>query len=159
MLAGEPQAIVLGADYVASARFVEAMREAGYGGLFYTLSTVGGHALMERLGARAVGLSVTQVVPFPWTLSSVVGRRFQVFCQRHHIVPSFTSMEAFLAASLLVDALRRARGLTPALLAEALDRLPPRDFGGFVAAFYGKTRRAPAQVDLTVYSRTGKFIK
>jgi hypothetical protein len=102
---------------------------------------------------------VTQVVPFPWTFSSPIGRQFQAFCVRHKIEASFASMEAFLGASLLVDALRRARDVTPAKLAEALDGLPPRDFGGFIGAFYGKSRRATAQVDLTVYSSAGKFIK
>jgi ABC-type branched-subunit amino acid transport system substrate-binding protein len=159
VLAGEPQAILLGADYVASARFVEAVRQAGFTGLFYTLSTVGGDALMTMLGAQAAGLSVTQVAPFPWTLSSTIGRNFQAFCTRHKIEASFASMEAYLAASLLVDALRRTREVTPAKLAEALDSLPPRDFGGFVGAFYGKSRRVPAQVDLTVFSKSGKFLK
>lgn len=159
VLAGRPEAIVLGADYVASARFVEAIRQADYAGLFYTLSTVGGNALMERLGAHAAGVSVTQVVPFPWSSSSPVGRSFQAFCVRHLLEPSFASMEAYLAATLLVDALRRARDITPARLAETLDNLPPRDFGGFVGAFYGKARRAPAQVDLTVFSRSGKFVR
>lgn len=159
VLAGEPQAILLGADYVASARFVDAVRKAGFTGIFYTLSTVGGNALTDTLGPQAVGLSVTQVVPFPWTASSAVGRQFQAFCGRHRIEPSFASMEAWLSATLLVDALRRARDVTPARLAEAIEGLPPRDFGGFVGAFYGKTRRAPAQIDLTVFSRTGKFVK
>ncbi|WP_457322122.1 ABC transporter substrate-binding protein [Roseateles sp. P5_E11] len=159
VLAGAPQAILLGSDYVASARFVDAVREAGYTGLFYTLSTVGGNALMELLGARAVGLSVTQVVPFPWTSSSVIGHQFRTFCTRHKLEASFASMEAYLGASLLVDALRRAREPNPARLAEALDTLPPRDFGGFVGAFYGRTRRAPAQIDLAVFSRNGRFIK
>jgi ABC-type branched-subunit amino acid transport system substrate-binding protein len=159
VLAGRPEAIVLGADYVASARFVEAVRRAEYAGLFYTLSTVGGNALMEMLGAHAPGLSVTQVVPFPWSSASLVGRNFQAFCARHQVEPSFASMEAYLAANLLVDALRKAREMTPAKLAEALDGLPPRDFGGFVGAFYSKSRRAPAQIDLTVFSRSGKFVK
>ena len=159
ILAGRPEAIVLGADYVASARFVEAIRQADYAGLFYTLSTVGGNALMERLGMHAAGVSVTQVVPFPWSSSSPVGRSFQAFCVRHLLEPSFASMEAYLAATLLVDALRRTRDMTPARLAEALDNLPPRDFGGYVGAFYGKARRAPAQVDLTVFSRSGKFVR
>ena len=159
VLAGDPQAILLGADYVASARFVEAVRRAGFTGLFYTLSTVGGNALMERLGAQAAGVSVTQVVPFPWTASSAIGRRFKVFCERHNVEPSFASMEAYLGATLLVDALRRAGEVTPATLAAALDTQPPRDFGGFVGAFYGKSRKAPAQVDLTVFSRNGKFVK
>ncbi len=159
VLSGDPQAIVLGADYVASARFVEAVRRAGFTGIFYTLSTVGGNALMDTLGPQAAGLSVTQVVPFPWTSSSTIGRQFQAFCARHKIEASFTSMEAYLGATLLVDALRRMREPTPARLAEALDSLPPRDFGGFVGAFYGKSRRAPPQVDLTVFSRAGKFVK
>jgi len=159
VLAGDPQAILLGADYVASARFVEAVRQAGYTGIFYTLSTVGGNALMDMLGAQAAGLSVTQVVPFPWTSSSLLGRQFQAFCARHKVEASFASMEAYLGATLLVDALRRTREVTPAKLAEALDSLPPRDFGGFVGAFYSKSRRTPAQVDLTVFSRNGKFVK
>jgi ABC-type branched-subunit amino acid transport system substrate-binding protein len=159
ILAREPQAIVLGADYVASARFVEAARQAGYTGLFYTLSTVGGNALTDMLGRQAAGLSVTQVAPFPWTSSSVIGRQFQNFCARHKVEPSFASMEAYLAATMLVDAMRRARDVTPARIAEALDALPPRDFGGFIGAFYGKSRRTPAQVDLTVFSSTGKFLK
>lgn len=159
VLAGQPQAILLGADYVASARFVDAVRQAGFTGLFYTLSTVGGNALIDMLGPQAAGLSVTQVAPFPWTSSSAVGRRFQAFCARHKIEASFASMEAYLGASMLVDALRRTREVTPAKLAEALDTLPPHDFGGFVAAFYGKSRRVPAQVDLTVFSKNGKFLK
>ena len=159
VLAGAPQAIVLGSDYVASARFVSAIRQSGYTGLFYTLSTVGGGPLMEQLGPLAAGISVTQVVPFPWTSSAPVGRTFQAFCTRRSIDPSFSSMEAWLAANLVVDAMRRARDVTPTRLAEALDGLPPRDFGGFVAAFYGKSRRTPPQVDLTVYSRAGKFVK
>ena len=161
VLAQDPQAIVLGSDYVASGRFVGAVRQAGFTGLFYTLSTVGGGPLMEQLGPLAAGISVTQVVPFPWTSSIHVGRSFQAFCTRRKIEPSFASMEAWLAATLMVDALRRAREITPARLAEALDTLPPRDFGGFVAAFYSnvKSRRTPAQVDLTVFSRSGKFVK
>lgn len=159
VLAGQPQAVLLGADYVASARFVEAVRQAGFTGLFYTLSTVGGTALTDMLGAHAAGLSVTQVAPFPWTLSSAIGRHFQAFCARHKIQASFASMEAYLGASLLVDALRRTREVTPAKLAETLDSLPPRDFGGFVGAFYGKSRRVAAQIDLTVFSKNGRFVK
>lgn len=161
VLVRDPQAIVLGSDYVASARFVEAVRRVGYTGLFYTLSTVGGGPLMQQLGPLATGISVTQVVPFPWTASAQVGRHYQAFCARRKIDPSFAGMEAWLAANLLVDALRRAHEITPARLAEALDASAPRDFGGFVAGFYSnaRTRRTPAQVDLTVFSRNGKFIK
>jgi ABC-type branched-subunit amino acid transport system substrate-binding protein len=62
---GRPQAILLGADYVASARFVEAVRQAGLHRAVLHAVDRRRHALMDMLGAQAAGLSVTQVVPFP----------------------------------------------------------------------------------------------
>ncbi len=158
VLAGKPDAVVLGSDYVASAKLVEALRGAGYTGLFYTLSTVGGTALMEQLGPLAPGLSVTQVVPFPWTSALPVSRAFQAFCATHKLEPSFASMEGWLAAQLLVDALRKAKDATPARIAEAIDATGPRDFGGFRAALQ-RGRGQRGYVDLTVYSRSGKFVR
>ena len=157
--AGNPQAIVLGADYVASAKLVGALRQAGFGGLFYTLSTVGGRALARQLGPLATGISVTQVVPFPWSEASELGRAFKRFCRRHELERSFEAMEAWLAATLLVDALHRARRTTPEGIAEALRSMPRRDLGGFVAGLGSGPREGAAYVDLTVYSRDGRFIR
>jgi hypothetical protein len=69
-------------------------------------------------------------------------------------------MEAWLASSLVVDALHGLREVTAARLAESLAALAPRDLGGFIAGFYSdvRSRRTPAQVDLTVFSH-GKFVK
>ena len=160
ILSGKPQAILLGADFVASARFVIAARKAGYTSSFYTLSTVGGTALIETLGPLAAGLSVTQVVPFPWTASTKVGRDLQAFCLRNSIELSFASMEAYLSSNLVVAALRRAKETaSPQQFAVALESLPEQDFGGYHGSFYSKSRRNPGQVDLTVYSRSGKFLK
>jgi branched-chain amino acid transport system substrate-binding protein len=158
ILSEKPQCIVLGADFAASGKFVDAVRKAGFNGFFYALSTVGGQALMDQLGnARAAGISVTQVVPFPWGTNSEVGRAFSQFIARHQLPPSFEGMEAWLAASLLVDAMRKTRSLTSAkqLMAE-LDKLPQRDFGSYVGTLSAKPAVLP-YVDLTVYSREGRF--
>jgi branched-chain amino acid transport system substrate-binding protein len=160
ILAKQPQGIILGADYIASARFVKAAREAGFTGFFYTLSTVGGREMMDQLGPLARGISVTQVVPFPWTRASGVGRAYQVFCEQQTLKPSFEGMEAYLSAHLVVDAVRRVKQASPAKLAEALDTLPERDFGGYYALLQTPRRSTGAPyVDLTVYTQDGKFIK
>ncbi len=159
ILAGNPQAILLGADFVASSRFVAASRKAGFTGSFYTLSAVGGTALIEALGPLAAGLSVTQVVPFPWSNSTKIGREFQAFCTRSIVEPSFASMEAYLAAQLVVTALKRIRETTPQGVTAVMESLPMQDFGGYQGTFYSKSRRMPEHVDLTVYSRAGKFLK
>ena len=60
--------VPLGADvivqivtYSASAAFVRAARQAGFGGQFYNVSFVGAQALSETLGKDAEGVVVTQV--------------------------------------------------------------------------------------------------
>ena len=161
VMAGKRQAIVIGSDYVASGKFIEAVRKAGFSGLFYTRSTVGAGPLMAQLGSLATGMSVTQVVPFPWTRSTPVGRAFAAFCAQAAVAPTFASMEARLMANALVEALRRTRDFSPAGIAQAVDTLPARDLGGFVSAFCtdSKVRRKPASVDLTVFASTGKFVR
>jgi branched-chain amino acid transport system substrate-binding protein len=154
----KPHGIVLGADYAASGKFVRAARQAGFNGMFYALSTVGGQALMDQIGVEsATGISVTQVVPFPWSNKTDVGRNFQLFCTKHKLAPSFEGMEAWLASSLLIDALQRAKPLTPAKLMAELDKSTARDFGAFSGALSNKSRSTAAFVDLTVYSRDGRF--
>jgi branched-chain amino acid transport system substrate-binding protein len=158
LLNEKPQGVVLGADYAASGKFVLAAKQAGFNGMFYALSTVGGQALMDQIGVEhAAGISVTQVVPFPWAAKSEVGRNFQQFAARHKLPLSFEGMEAWIAASLLVDALRKTKSLTPAKLMTELDKLSAYDFGAFVANLSSRPRVMSAFVDLTVYSRDGRF--
>jgi branched-chain amino acid transport system substrate-binding protein len=161
LLARELQAIVLAANPAASAALVRAARKAGFGGSFYTLSTVGGKALFDALGPLAVGISVAQVVPFPWGGSTPIAREFLAFCGAARIEPDFASMEGYVAARWLGEAVRRAKPkeLTAATLAAALDRMPPMQLGGFPLAFSPETRSASAFVELTVVGSAMRFIK
>ncbi len=158
LLNEKPNGIVLGADYAASGKFVQAARLAGFNGVFYALSTVGGQALMDQIGLKhAAGISVTQVVPFPWSSKTEASRNFIQFSQRHQLQPSFEGMEAWIAARLLVDVLRKVNPYTPAKLMAELEKSSAIDFGGFVGGLTNKPRANAAFVDLTVYSRDGRF--
>ena len=109
LVGGNPQAIILAANPSASAAFVRAARKAGYGGSFYTVSTVGGQVLLDQLGPLAVGISVAQVVPFPWGGGSLISREFLAFCGAASITPDFASMEGYMAARWLTEALKLAK--------------------------------------------------
>ena len=161
LLAASPQAIVLAANPSASAAFVRAARKAGFGGSFYTVSTVGGQVLLDQLGPLAVGISVAQVVPFPWGGGTAISREFLAFCLDNKLSPDFASMEGYVAARWLTEALKRAkpREATPAALATALERMPPLNLGGFPLAFSPETRSASTFVELTVVSHALKFLK
>jgi branched-chain amino acid transport system substrate-binding protein len=161
LMAANPQAVVLAANTSASAAFVRAARKAGFGGTFYTVSTVGGQALVEQLGPLAVGISVAQVVPFPWNGGTAISREFLSFCLDRKIAPDFASMEGYVAARWLTEALKRARArdIGPAMLEAALEKMPPMNLGGFPLAFSAETRSASSFVELTVVSSALKFLK
>jgi branched-chain amino acid transport system substrate-binding protein len=159
LLAREPQAVVLAANPAACAALVRAARKAGFGGSFYTVSTVGGKALLDALGPLAVGLSVAQVVPFPWGGTTPIAREFLAFCAGAQIEPDFASMEGYVAARWLCEAAKRARArdLTAPSLASALERMPPTQLGGFPLAFSADTRSASSFVELTVVGSSLRF--
>jgi ABC-type branched-subunit amino acid transport system substrate-binding protein len=110
------------------------------------------------LGSLVSGISVTQVVPFPLSDVSPASRQHRAFCERHGLQPSFHSMEAWLSASMLVDAFKRAKAFSPTGISEALDAAPARDFGGFVGQWRSSKPNPKAFVSITVYTRDGKLI-
>jgi len=156
-----PQAIILAANPSASAAFVRAARKAGYAGNFYTVSTVGGQVLLDELGPLAVGISVAQVVPFPWGGTTPISREFLAFCADNKVTPDFASMEGYIAARWLTEALKRAkpREASAAALGLALEGMQPIGLGGFPLAFNADTRSASSFVELTVVSNQLKFVK
>jgi branched-chain amino acid transport system substrate-binding protein len=153
----DPQAIILGANDVASSALVRAIRAAGYTGYIYALSGVGSQGLVTRLGSLAQGISVSQVVPFPLSDAIPVSREHRAFCARHRIQPTFHTMEAWIGAGLLVEAIRTTRATQPSEIARTLTAAPEFDFGGFFARWYESRPNPSPRVSLTVYDRDGKL--
>jgi ABC-type branched-subunit amino acid transport system substrate-binding protein len=161
LVAANPLAIILAANPSASAAFVRAARKAGFGGSFYTVSSVGGQVLLDQLGQLAVGISVAQVVPFPWGGTTAISREFLGFCAASQVKPDFASMEGYIAARWLTEALKRAKPREPsaAALGTALEQMPALNLSGFPLAFSSDTRSASSFVELTVVSNQLKFLK
>ncbi|HEY6353493.1 MAG TPA: ABC transporter substrate-binding protein, partial [Burkholderiaceae bacterium] len=64
----QPDAVVQISAYKSCAAFIREARKAGYGGTFYNVSFVGTQALADELGKQAMGIVVSQVMPFPFSL-------------------------------------------------------------------------------------------
>ena len=157
IMSNQPQAIVLGSNDVASAAFVKAVRLAGFKGYLYALSSVGSQGLAGRLDKLVSGISVTQVVPFPLSDSLTVSRNHRTFCARNGIEPTLHTMEGWIGAALLIEAMKRARGTQPSAIAEALASAPAHDFGGYFAQWYASRPNPKAPVSLTFYDRDGRL--
>lgn len=157
IMSSQPQAIVLGSNDVASSAFVKAVRAAGFKGYLYALSSVGSQGLAGRLDKLVSGISVTQVVPFPLSDTQAVSRVHRSFCSRNAIEPTLHTMEGWIGATLLIEAMKRARGTQPSAISEALVSAPAHDFGGYFAQWYASRPNPKAPVSLTFYDRDGRL--
>ena len=152
-----PEAVVQISAYKSCAAFVREARKAGFGGQFYNVSFVGTAALATELGADARGVVVSQVMPFPFAPLTPVAGEFLQAAAGANVDVNYSSMEGFVAAKTLVEALRRiGREITREALIAALEGLRDHNLGGFTVDFGPNKHVGSSFVDLTILSADGK---
>lgn len=156
-----PEAIVQVSAYKSCAALIKLARKAGYGGQFFNVSFVGAQALANELGDLGSGVSISQVVPFPYIPSSAVVRDYRKRMQDAGYKEfDFSSMEGYLAARVLVEGLKRA-GLQPsrASLVSALESMSQLYLDGFMLRYSASSHEGSRYTDLTTIGRDGHFIR
>lgn len=142
-LTPDAQGIYMVSTYQSCAAFVVQAREAGYRGRFYSLSFAGREPLRAALGGQLQGLVFAQVVPDPDDPQLPVVAHYQR-ALRALGSSSFDSisLEGYLAARVLLEALRRAaRPLNRARVLQALAALGRLDLGGYRVQYGASERR------------------
>ena len=152
-----PEAVVMVSAYKSSAAFIRAMKPyAAAGTTFWNVSFVGSRALADELGDDGRGVGISQVVPFPWDSVRPVTKEHQSLLGSGL---SFTTLEGFIAAKVLVEGLRKAgKALTREALVTALES-GKIDVGGFAVQYAPDNHDGSRFVDLTMIARNGKFIR
>ena len=158
ILAARPEAIVQIGAYKACATFIRLARQQGFGGNFYNVSFVGTQALLDELGAVAKGVSVSQVMPFPYApVMPLSGDYLAALKDRRGISPNYSGMEGFVAARVFTEALERAgRNLTREGFLAAVDGLQSLNLGGFTLGFGPNKRNGSRFVELTLLTEDGR---
>jgi branched-chain amino acid transport system substrate-binding protein len=160
IVAAKPDAIVQISAYKSCAAFIRAARKAGFGGTFYNVSFVGTKALCDELGADARGVVVSQVMPFPYTPASVLATEYLAAGKAaagDKFDPNYSSMEGFVAAKTMAEALRRAGPtLTQETLIAGLESIHEHNLGGFFVDFGAAKHMGSRFVDLTILTADGK---
>jgi ABC-type branched-subunit amino acid transport system substrate-binding protein len=156
-----PQAIIMITAGKASVEFVKAYDKLAKGMQFFTLSVMGTQASVNALGKEGVGIVVSQVAPFPFAGTTAAVREYQQIMAKAGVKNlSFTSMEGFLNAKVVVEGLRRAgRNLTRANFIDALESMGSVDLGGFHVGFGRNNHQASKYVELTIISADGRFVR
>ena len=155
----QPDAVVQISAYKSCAAFIREARKAGYGGTFYNVSFVGTQALADELGRQAMGVVVSQVMPFPFSLTTPISREYLAAVQKAggDNKPNYSSMEGYVAAKLFTEGLKRA-GKAPSRdsLINALESVQSLDLGGFVVGYGARNHVASRFVDLSMLTDDGR---
>lgn len=155
-----PEAVIQISAYKSSAALIKQARAKNYGGQFFNVSFVGARALASELGDVGTGVTISQVVPFPFATSSLISREYQQrMTEAGDKEFDFSSMEGFLAAKVLTEGLRRAgKDLSRQSLTTALESMKDYNMNGFVVSYSPTDHEASNFTDLTIIGRGGKFV-
>jgi len=161
ILKAAPEAVVQISAYKSCAALIKQAKAKGYGGQFFNVSFVGSKALADELGDVGAGVTISQVVPFPYIPSSAIVREYQQrMTEAGYKDFDFSSMEGFLAAKVFTEGLRRAgRALTRDSLVTALESIREYNMGGFYVNYSPKNHEGSRFTDLTLIARGGRFVR
>jgi ABC-type branched-subunit amino acid transport system substrate-binding protein len=158
------RAVVMVPTYRPAAQFIKQLKDQNVDLIFASVSFVGSSALaaeLKQLGPHyGEGVIVTQVVPhFNSNELGVVQYRKYLEQYSPKEQPSFTSLEGYLAASLLAEGLRRA-GPNPNTekVIDAMESIQNLDLGiGTSLAFGRQEHQGTHNVWGTVLNESGEF--
>jgi ABC-type branched-subunit amino acid transport system substrate-binding protein len=155
-----PDVVILTTLYKTSSDFIKGMKKAGVGTQFVSTSFAGSTALANSLGADGLGVAMAQVVPSYLKRSTPVVKEYQAameaaFGKKDY---SYTSLESYIAAKVLVEGLRRA-GPQPTRekLLAALDTVSNYDVGGYLVSFSPSNHNGSSFVSLSILGRDLAF--
>lgn len=149
------QAVLVVASSPNTAAFVEAYRLDGGLAQIYAMAEADVEQLAMRLPLEYLsGLSIAQVVPSPYKVSMRLNKEFQdsvaAAGKKLEVPVSFTMMEGYVNAKLLVEAMRRSQPLTPEKLTQTLRVLDGYDMGGYWISYKPGSQIGSSYVDLSI---------
>ena len=158
------RAIIMSASYRAAAKFIEKTRALYPEMIFTSISGVGGSSLAEELkllGPRyTAGVLVTQVVPAVSGYSSAVLEYKNALAKYFPgEAPDYASLEGFVAANILVDAIKRAGPqFDTEKLVDTLEATRNLDLGLGVPLNFGRSEHtASKKIWGTALDESGRF--
>jgi ABC-type branched-subunit amino acid transport system substrate-binding protein len=157
-----PQAIIMVVSGAAAAAFIERYRAAGGASQLFVHSGADIEQLSKRLGDEQMqGVAIAQVLPNPYKILGRLTKEFSdtvAKAQNLEVPVSYTMMEGYIAAKVIVEAVRR-QGKNPsrAGMVTALDGMDRYDLGGYLVSFKPGMRSGAKFVELSIISGSGKI--
>jgi branched-chain amino acid transport system substrate-binding protein len=157
----QPSAVVLSATNGVAARFIPAFRAAGAQAKFYSFSFLNGQALHKALGEEAAGVVISQVVPYPWNDAMPVIAQYRAAMKAMGTRElGYGSLEGYVNAKVLVDALKRA-GPQPTAesVKKALESFKSHNLGGIYVRYSPTEHAGLTFSELSLIKKDGGYAR
>jgi len=156
--ADDPQAVVMAAAVDSGPAFIAQMKALNRNPMFFTLSNLSANSFVKALERNVNGVVISQVSPYPFAVTTPVSSEFLKAIKGRDMLPSYASIEGFIAAKVLVEGLKRA-GPQPTRekLIKGLESMSRVDLGGISVSYGPEDRSGTTFVDLTVLGKDGQF--
>lgn len=121
----------------------------------FSISFLGSRPLLAALGESARGITVAQVVPNPDNVAKPIVKAYRdaLKVNAPDAQPGYSSLEGYLSARLMIEALRRAgRTASREKLVEALHSMRPYDMGGFELRYGPQDHSGTDFVELSYFN-------
>lgn len=155
------EAVVMVSVYGPAAKFIKLAKAENFKPIFQNLSFTGSEALAKELGADGDGVLITQVVPPPTEKNSLSGVNDYIddlikYYPEHS--PTFSGLEGFVDAEILVEALHRA-GPMPnrQTFIKTLESISNYPIGLDSSVSFSQTEHQGVQETYLTYIKDGKF--
>jgi branched-chain amino acid transport system substrate-binding protein len=160
VLKGNPDVVIFTTLYKATADSIRFARKSGSAAFMVSNSFPGASQLAKELGGEGVGLVIATVAPpFARVALPVVAEyraAMEKYAGRKDF--SFTSVEAYISAKLVAEALRRAGPkLTREDFMQALNGMSGFDAGGYTIGFAPNNHNGSSFVELTIIGKDLHF--
>jgi ABC-type branched-subunit amino acid transport system substrate-binding protein len=158
----QPDVIVLVGPPFATAAFIKEAKSASLGASLYGLSYTDFRLTAKVAGNQgARGVAIAQVFPNPANRVVPIIKEFRNDFEKYSKVqgvPSHFNLEGYLAAKILVEAVRRSKDASGPGVIRGLEMLKDWDMGGYVVDFSPSKHNGSRFVDMSIISGSGELI-
>lgn len=155
----DPQAVILFCSGLGPGAVMKQVLDGGSRPTFYGMSIVSGELVAKQLGERMKGLTISQAIPYPWSRTDSFTRRYQEVCMAAKVEPTYYSLEGYINAAVLTQALRTAGPKADRRrLHSALQGLKAT-FGAMSVDFRREATVGSRFVELVQVTQNGRFVR
>lgn len=159
LAAAQPQAVIVFVSGPPVAELMKTVWAAGALPSFYGMSVVDGLLAARLLGDAFKSLAISQVVPWPWSVSDPEASTYRRLCEAAGAAPTHVGFEGYLNARVAVEGLRRAgRDLRRSRLHAVMQQMTLR-LGALDIDYTGARHTGSRFVDLVLATRGGRYVR